>query len=54
MPGKRASEIEEVRPEIRAAISSRRYRDAMKNYQGEVVFNDAYCNPPANSAAAHP
>jgi len=53
MLSKRSLAIEDVRTEIRAAISSRRYRDAMKNYQGEVVFNDAYFNPPGNSDAAH-
>jgi hypothetical protein len=54
MLSKRTLAIEEVRTEIRAAISSRRYRDAMKNYQGDVVFNDAYFIPPENSAAAPP
>jgi hypothetical protein len=44
MLSKRTLAIEDVRMEIRAAVSSRRYRDAMKNYQGDVVFNDAYFN----------
>lgn len=52
MLSKRTLDIEEARPEIRTAISSRRYRAAMTNYQGDAVFNDAYFNPPGNSAAA--
>jgi PPIC-type PPIASE domain len=52
MLSKRTLDIEEARPEIRAAISSQRYRAATKNYQGDAVFNDAYFNPSGNSAAA--
>jgi hypothetical protein len=53
MLSKRTLGIEDVGPEIRAAISSQRYRDAIRNYQGDVVFNDAYFNPSGNSASAH-
>jgi hypothetical protein len=53
MLSKRTLAIEDVRTEIRAAISSQRYRAAMKNYQGDVVLNDAYFNPPADTATAH-
>lgn len=38
--------LEEVKTEIRTAISSQRYRDSMKSFQGDAVFNDAYFNPP--------
>jgi hypothetical protein len=54
MLAKRTLGIEDVRPEIRAAISSQRYRDAMKNYQGGVAFNDAYFNTSGNTASAPP
>ncbi|MFZ0760737.1 MAG: peptidyl-prolyl cis-trans isomerase, partial [Candidatus Sulfotelmatobacter sp.] len=46
MIGKRILTLEEVEMEIRAAISSQRYRDSMKSFQGDVVFSDAYFNPP--------
>ena len=37
--------LEDAKTEIRAAISSQRYRDSMKVFQGNVVFSDAYFNP---------
>ena len=40
---------EEVKAEIRAAISTQRYRDSMKSFEGDVVFSDAYFNPPSDS-----
>jgi hypothetical protein len=42
--------LEDVRTEIRTAISSQRYRDSTKSFQGDVVFNDAYFNPPGDSS----
>ncbi|MGA9544379.1 MAG: peptidylprolyl isomerase [Candidatus Sulfotelmatobacter sp.] len=38
--------LEDAKAEIRATISSQRYRDSMKSFQGDVVFSDAYFNPP--------
>jgi hypothetical protein len=43
---KQTSKREDVEAEIRSAISGRRYRDGMQGFQGGVVFNDAYFNPP--------
>ena len=43
--------LEEVKTEIRTAISSQRYRDSMKSFQGDLVFSDAYFNPAGNPAA---
>jgi hypothetical protein len=42
--------LEEAKAEIRGAISSQRYRDSMKGFQGDVVFSDAYFNPPGKPA----
>lgn len=46
MIGKRTLTLEEAKTEMRTAISSQRYRDSMKSFQGDVVFSDAYFNPP--------
>jgi len=45
MMSKETLTLEEVKTEIRTAISSQRYRDSMKSFQGDVVFSDAYFNP---------
>ena len=42
--------LEEATPEIRTAISTQRFRASMKTFQGNVVFSDAYFNPPATTA----
>ncbi len=42
--------LEEAKMEIRGEISSQRYRDSMKGFQGDVVFSDAYFNPPGKAA----
>jgi hypothetical protein len=42
--------LEDVKTEIRTVISSQRYRDSMKRFQGDVVFSDAYFNPPGKPA----
>jgi hypothetical protein len=42
--------LEEAKAEIRTTISTQRYRDSMKAFQGNVVFSDAYFNPPATEA----
>ncbi len=46
MLSKDASSLEEVAPDIRKLISSQRYRDSLKRFEGDVVFNDAYFSPP--------
>jgi hypothetical protein len=43
--------LEAVKTEIRTAISTQRYRDSMKGFQGDVVFSDAYFNPPGKTGA---
>jgi hypothetical protein len=50
MIGKETLTLEDVKTEIRTVISSQRYRDSMKSFQGDVVFSDAYFNPPGKSA----
>jgi hypothetical protein len=45
MISKQTLTLEDVKAEIRSIISSQRYRDSMKGFQGDVVFNDAYFNP---------
>jgi hypothetical protein len=45
MISKQTLTLEEAKTEIRAAISSQRYRDSMKSFQGDVVFSDAYFSP---------
>ena len=45
MISKRTLTLEETKTEIRGLISSQRYRDSMKSFQGDVVFSDAYFNP---------
>lgn len=46
--------LDEVKTDIRAAISNQRYRDSMKSFQGDVVFDDDYFNPPVKSDAEKP
>jgi len=50
MIGKKTLTLKEVKTEIRTEISSQRYRESMKGFQGDVVFNDAYFMPPAKAA----
>lgn len=50
MISKQTLTLEDVKAEVRSAISSQRYRDSMKSFQGDVVFSDAYFNPPGNPA----
>jgi hypothetical protein len=45
MISKETLTLEDVRTEIRNAISSQRYHDSMKGFQGDVVFSDAYFMP---------
>jgi hypothetical protein len=51
MISKQTLMLEDVKTEIRSAISSQRYRDSMKSFQGDVVFSDAYFNPSRRLAA---
>ena len=41
--------LDDAKPEIRDQISSQRFRDSMKPFQGDTVFSDAYFNPPGLS-----
>ncbi len=54
MISKQILTLQDAAPEIRAAISSRRYRDSMNGFQGDVVFSDAYFNPPGEAGAPAP
>ena len=49
MISKKTLTLEDVRGEIRTAISSQRYRDSIKAFQGDVVLSDVYFNPPGQS-----
>jgi hypothetical protein len=49
MISKQTLALAEVKAEIRAAISSQRYRDSMKSFRGDVVLSDDYFNPPGRS-----
>jgi len=49
MISKETLTLEDVRTEIRTAISSQRYHDSMKSSRGDVVFSDDYFNPPGKS-----
>jgi hypothetical protein len=50
MISKQTLTLEEAKTEIRTTISSQRYRESMKGFQGDVVFSDAYFNPPGKPA----
>jgi hypothetical protein len=52
MISKRTLTLEDVKTEIRTVISSQRYRDSIKTFQGDVVFSDAYFNPPGKPDTA--
>ena len=40
----------QAKPEMRSAIAAERYRNSMRAFQADVVFSDAYFDPPAKSA----
>jgi hypothetical protein len=46
MISKETLTLEEVKMEIRTAISSQRYRESIKSFQGDDFFSDAYFIPP--------
>jgi len=50
MISKETLTLEDVKTEIRTTISSQRYRERMKRFQGDVIFSDAYFNPPGKPA----
>jgi hypothetical protein len=50
MISKQTLTLEQASMEIRSAISGQRYRDSMRSFQGDVVFSDAYFNPPGKPA----
>jgi hypothetical protein len=46
MVSKSTLTLEDAKPEIRALISAQRFRDSMKPFEGNAIFDDAYFNPP--------
>lgn len=42
--------LEQAKPEMRSVLSTERYRDSIRAFEGNVVFTDAYFNPPVKSA----
>jgi hypothetical protein len=42
---KQSMTLEDVKDEIRTAISRQRYQESMKGFEGNVIFSDAYFNP---------
>ena len=46
MINKETLTLNEAKTEIRSAVSAQRYGDSIKGFQGDVVFSDAYFNPP--------
>ncbi|MFZ0321570.1 MAG: hypothetical protein WAL56_20765 [Candidatus Sulfotelmatobacter sp.] len=50
MISKNTLTLEEAEAEIRKEISSQRYHESIKEFQGDVVFNDAYFVPPEKPA----
>ena len=49
MISKQTLTLEDAKAEIRSTISTQRYRDSIRAFQGDVVFSDAYFNPPGQS-----
>ena len=45
--------LDDVKKEIRDQISSQRYKESMKKFQGHAIFSDAYFNPPGQPAIPH-
>jgi hypothetical protein len=43
---KHMPDLGDLAPEIRKRIASQRYRDSLKAFEGDVVFNDTYFDPP--------
>jgi PPIC-type PPIASE domain len=51
MINKETLTLKDVQAEIRTAIADQRYRNSIKSFQGDVVFSDAYFNPPRSLTA---
>jgi hypothetical protein len=49
MIAKETLTLEQAKLEIRSAISTERYRASIEAFQGNVIFSDAYFNPPGKS-----
>ena len=54
MISKQTLPLEEVKSEIRSAISAQRLRESTKPFQGDVAFNDAYFIPAGKLDTASP
>ena len=55
MLAKQTLSFEDAKAEIRSQLTNQRYRDSMKSFQGDVVFNDAYFLPSGSPVpASHP
>ena len=55
MLGKETLPLDDVKAEIHSQIANQRYRESMKAFQGDVVFNDAYFVPAGSQVSApHP
>ena len=52
MIGKETLALDDAKTEIRTAIATQRYRDSVKGFQADVVFSDAYFNPPGQLTMA--
>jgi parvulin-like peptidyl-prolyl cis-trans isomerase-like protein len=50
MISKQTLTLDDVKAEIRTTISGQRYRESMQCFQGDVIFSDAYFNPPGELA----
>jgi hypothetical protein len=46
--------VDAVKPEIRGALSSKRYRDSMQSFQNNVDLNEDYFGPSRNPAMPQP
>jgi hypothetical protein len=46
--------FDEIRAEIRSELAAKRYRDRMTAFQRDIIFNDAYFNPPSADAKTVP
>ena len=52
MLGKETLPLDDVKAEIHSQIANQRYRESMKAFQGDVVFNDAYFVPAGSQVSA--
>lgn len=54
MISKETLTLEDVKAEMRNQISSQRFRDSLNQFLGDVVYSDAYFNPPSARQTAAP